>query len=110
MSWDKLMMPLMAALLAGLFSAVIWPTHERSRENGIDLLEFKKESYARDRSHLRAHREEARARVQIIEQWCTERECTPAEQMSLRQDIGKLEKWEKRVENFIEENKHMGAD
>ena len=108
MSFDKLILPIMVALLAGLFSAVIWPTHERSRENGVTLLEFKKEQYARYRSHLRTHREEIRYRVNILEQWCTERECTPAEQMSLRQARGNLAKWDKRVENYIEEHKHMG--
>ena len=108
MSFDKLILPILVALLAGLFSAVIWPTHERSRENGVQMLEFKKEQYARYRSHLRTHREEIRNRVQILEQWCTERECTPAEQMSLRTAQGNLHKWDKRVENFIEENKHMG--
>lgn len=108
MSFDKLVLPIMVALLAGLFSAVIWPTHERSRENSVAMLEFRKEQYALSRSHLREHREEARILVQIREQWCTEHECSPAEQMSLRQAKGNLEKWSKRVENFIEENKHMG--
>jgi hypothetical protein len=107
-SWDKLMIPVMVALLAGLFSAVIWPTHERARENAVELLEFRKENYARYRSHLRTHREEIRLTTQILEQWCTERECTPAEQMRLRQAQGNLAKWDKRVENFIEEHKHMG--
>ena len=108
MSFDKLVLPIMVALLAGLFSAVIWPTHERSRENGVAMLELRKEQYARNRSHLRSHREELRLRAQILEQWCTERECTPAEEMSLRQAQGNLAKWDKRVENFIEEHKHMG--
>lgn len=108
MSWDKLIIPVLIALLAGLFSAVIWPTHERARENGVDFLEYKKEQYARYRAHLRSHREELRARVQIFEQWCTERECTPAEEMNLRQARGNYDKWDKRVENYIEEHKHMG--
>ncbi len=108
MSFDKLILPIMVALLAGLFSAVIWPTHERSRENRVAALEFRKDQYARYRSHLRTHREEARLRVQTLEQWCTERDCTPAEEMTLRQAKGNLDKWDKRVENFIEENKHMG--
>ena len=54
MSFDKLILPIMVALLAGLFSAVIWPTHERARENSVAFLEYKKEQYARYRAHLRA--------------------------------------------------------
>ena len=108
MPWDKIAIPLMVALLAGLFSAVIWPTHERSRQNRIEQIEYRKEQYARIRSHLRAHREEQRNRVQMLTQWCTERECSPAEEMSLRQAQGSLDMWDKRVENYIEENKHMG--
>ena len=108
MDMQKIMLPLLIALLGGLFGAVIWPTHERSRENGRDQLEFRKEMYFNYRNHLKAHREEARHRSQIIDQWCSEHECSPAEQMNQRGTHGNLEKWDKRVENFTEENKHMG--
>ena len=108
MDWQKVMLPLMLVLLTGIFSAVIWPTHERSRENGRGLLEARKEIYFNLRNHLKAHREEQRHRTQIIDQWCAERECTPAEDMNQRAAHGNLDKWDKRVENFTEENKHMG--
>ena len=108
MDMQKLMLPLLIALLGGLFGAVIWPTHERSRENGRHLLESRKEVYFNYRNHLKAHREEARGRTQILDQWCSEHACTPAEEMNQRQSHGNFDKWEKRVENFTEENKHMG--
>ena len=108
MHWDKFAIPIMVALLAGLFSAVIWPTHERARQNRVDLLEFKKETYFNKLSHLKSHREEARQMSRITEQWCSEHECSPAEEMSMRKRRGDLDMWEKRVENFVEENKHMG--
>lgn len=108
MDWQKVMMPLMLVLLTGIFSAVIWPTHERSRENGINLLEFRKENYFGYRNHLRDHREEARGRSQIIDQWCSEHACTPAEEMNQRQAHGNFDKWGKKVENYTEEHKHMG--
>jgi hypothetical protein len=108
MDMSKFMLPLLIALLGGLFGAVIWPTHERSRENGVNQLEFRKEQYFNYRNHLREHREYARRRTQIFEQWCSERECSPAEEMNLRMAQGELNKWAKRVENYTEENKHMG--
>lgn len=108
MDLQKLMLPILVALLGGLFGAVIWPTHERSRDNSVAALEFRKEMYFSYRNHLRDHREEARGRSQIIDQWCSEHECTPAEEMNQRQSQGNFNKWEKKVENYTEEHKHMG--
>ena len=108
MDMKTLMLPLLIALLGGLFGAVIWPTHERSRENTVSQLEFRKEMYFSYRNHLRDHREYARRRTQIFEQWCNERECSPAEEMNMRMAQGEFDKWEAKVENYTEEHKHMG--